>query len=289
MESYFNEVYDSLNLCIRDVKNENTIDYYNLIIEVIESKAENLKDHLKVYKFKSEREEIDYFRYKKPNLIFQLIYYKKLLHFEMLLPFGQTEQKIEFYQKELNQLTNFFNDNATFVQYIRSNKSDFDETYFTRSKAKRIQVHESLTCEIDYQNGTGYDYKLAIIMANEKLEGILNEKIDALKNPSLKNNNQTPSQYDTQVGRKKLNWSISQSDLVELIYGLHSSRAFNNGSTDIKEITAYFESVFNIKLNNVYRTFLDIKKRKSIDRFSFISSMGENLEQLADDKFYPNE
>lgn len=38
--------------------------------------------------------------------------------------------------------------------------------------------------------------------------------------------------------------------------------SINNGNSDLKNLSYYFENVFNIKLGDIYRTYLEIRGRK---------------------------
>ena len=289
MIEFFSEKYQEMELKMKSISNENKIDFYIDKIKVIEETLDILRNYILQNNFENDEIEIYYFKNLKPTIVSKLVIFKRFLQIEYEKPHGSTKEKIAHLECELNRLTRYCKANVVFVKYIRSGKSNLDQDYFLRRNAKDHQMFESFASEIDYTTGTGFDYRLAVIQAHDKIEHHLQEQIDAIKNPTLKNNFEIPSQYDTQVGKKKMNWTISQADLVELIYGLYCSRALNHGTADIKEITSYFEDVFNVKLNNVYRTFLDIKRRKSFERFSFISSMAEKLEHLADENFISNE
>lgn len=76
--------------------------------------------------------------------------------------------------------------------------------------------------------------------------------------------------------KMKMTWTGSKTDLIELIYALYYAGFFNNGNTDIKEIAAYFEQVFNIELGKVYRTFLEIRARKN-NRTNCLDTLKEIL------------
>lgn len=47
-------------------------------------------------------------------------------------------------------------------------------------------------------------------------------------------------------------------------------------SSDLKQIATYFESVFNVSLGDYYRTFLEIRIRKS-GRTNFIDDIKQKL------------
>lgn len=66
--------------------------------------------------------------------------------------------------------------------------------------------------------------------------------------------------------------------LTELIYALFSNGAINHGAADINLITSSFEDFFNIKLDNVYKTYTEIKARKS-SKTKFLEELTLNLQQ----------
>jgi hypothetical protein len=79
-----------------------------------------------------------------------------------------------------------------------------------------------------------------------------------------------------------LEWTESKSALVELIYALHYQGAVESSKAGIKEIAACFESLFRIELGDYYRTFTDIKLRKS-GRAKFLESLKDNLLKKLDE------
>jgi hypothetical protein len=80
----------------------------------------------------------------------------------------------------------------------------------------------------------------------------------------------------TVVPKTKLTWTDSKTALIELIYAFHSQASLDNGKVDIKEIATYFEQTFNVDLGDYYKTFLEIRIRKS-SRTKYLDSMRESL------------
>ncbi|MBI1835954.1 MAG: RteC domain-containing protein [Flavobacteriia bacterium] len=289
MKVCFAELFNEMENRINSLSKENHIESYSYKIQIVENVLDKLKLILNDKKFQSDSDEINYFKNLKPTIIARLVIYKRLQQIEFEKPHGSVDKKIAHLVCELNRLTRYSKANSVFVQYIRSGRTHLDSEYFLRKNAKINQMYETFASEIDYTTGTGFDYRLAVLMAHEQIENHVQEQIDSLKNPSHKNNFEFHSQYDTTCGINQLNWTISQADLVELIYGLYSMKAFNHGRTEIREIAEFLEEKFNVKLNNVYRSFSDIKNRKSVDRFKFITQMLEQLENISDEIFITND
>jgi len=59
---------------------------------------------------------------------------------------------------------------------------------------------------------------------------------------------------------------------------LHTAGVFNRGAADLKQIVAVFEQSFQIKLGDVYRSFLEIRSRK-MDATKFLSSLKHLLQR----------
>lgn len=74
----------------------------------------------------------------------------------------------------------------------------------------------------------------------------------------------------------QLHWTESKASLTELVYALYSTGAINNGKAEIGEIALAFEAIFNVDLNNYYRSYMEIKIRKS-NRTKFLAQLKEKL------------
>ncbi|HEX7691386.1 MAG TPA: RteC domain-containing protein [Sediminibacterium sp.] len=73
-----------------------------------------------------------------------------------------------------------------------------------------------------------------------------------------------------------IQWTLSKTDLIELIYALHNSSAFNKGKVTIAHIVRAFEQCFHIRLGNTSMTFQEILRRKSST--VFLDRLKDNLE-----------
>ena len=66
------------------------------------------------------------------------------------------------------------------------------------------------------------------------------------------------------------------------MYALQRKGCFNNGQAEIKEIAEFFEQTMDIDLGNYYRTFQEIRIRKS-GRTNFLDQLKTVLIQYMDE------
>ena len=223
-----------------------------------------LKQFASTYKFNSESEEIKFFKEIKPVFLSQFFYYKKVFALRLFDSFKDVKTRQANYYKILQQLERFVQKNLEFYEYSMTNTTYLDKHYFTRNR----QPHKSI--DRDEKFSTGYDTKLAKILANELLKKHI---LDLLKKSQADRSSET---YST------LTWTGSKTDLIELIYALHSVDVFNNGTANIKVIASAFEDVFNINLGDYYRTFQDMRIRKR-SQTPFIDQLRERFIQRMND------
>ena len=81
--------------------------------------------------------------------------------------------------------------------------------------------------------------------------------------------------------QNKLKWTGNKSELVELIYAIHSGKKINHGNIEIQEITNVFEEVFKINLGNYYQKFHSIRCRQG-NRTKFLDTIKENVIEYMD-------
>lgn len=271
MHIYSNDFFNELDIKCNTLKNQfsDEIQSSILILELVKSKIKELHDWLIDYKFENIESEIQFFKVQKPKIISKLIFYSAIIEIESNAPSGN-KTKSKYYNKELVKIIRSSKINNIFYQYYRSKASHNDSKYFTRNRDKNLRYYESHIINYDIRCSTSHDYYVAQIIANDSLIMHYENKINAL---SFNNVN------EFQNNLPKLNWTGNKIDLTELIYALQAKRVINNGDTDIKELAIFFETIFNVQLEeNIYRWYSDIKNRKLI-RTKFIDSLSEILNQ----------
>lgn len=224
-------------------------------------------------KFKSNEEEIKFFKCVKPHIYSKLIYYVKLFNIESKRPRSSNKAQVKYFNKHIDRLQNYFNDNLEFYHYYRRGATFLDEQYFLRGKADIRLFPDTFAFFADDKFATSHDSTVATILAYDMLIIYLKKETEKLENNNGMETNITAFQQHS-----KLFWTGSKTDLIELIYALQSSGCINSGTADIKEMAMACEQLFNIELGDFYRTFLEIRSRK-ISPTKFIDNLRESLLQ----------
>ena len=260
------------------------IDLYNYdIIETslsmvlrLQDALTNLRRKLQTYVFSSKEEEIYFFKSQKPELLGRLLYFHKIYRIEVQCPTGSNDVIRLYLNKELDSLTYFFNRNLDFYQYYRSHSTVHDELYFLRGKVDFRLCTDSAQFDKDPNFSTGYDYKVAKILANEMLRIYLNKKLQKLECDSFMEEKQTIA---TKI---PIRFTGKKNALIELGYALVSSGDINHGNIEIKEFMEYLSSIFNIDLGGYYDAYIAMKERK--DQTAYLKKLEECLAKRMDEK-----
>ncbi len=228
-----------------------------------------MQNFVSKHKFKNQTEEIKYFKSQKPKLLSKLIYFGKVYHIENNKPQGTYKSKRKYLLNELDKINRYFDNNIDFIRYYRSNENYLDHKYFVRNQIDFRQSHESFSIELDKKQSTGFDFKVAKIIANDLLQVYLHDELNSLE---FYNNKEKV----TTTQKAKQTWTDPKTALIELIYAFHSHASLDNGKPDIKEIASNFEQIFNIDLGDYYKTYLEMKMRKT-SRTKFLDALKESL------------
>jgi hypothetical protein len=269
--------YDQLDAELKTIiqEEENVIIQSDKCIDKILPYISVLKNALAAG-FTDQAEEIEFFKYIKPRFFSRLIYHVNILKIESKRPTGSHKTQVKYLSKELDKLKTYFDDNSDFYQYYRIGSTHLDDKYFVRNQVN-VRLHtDPHVFDYDTNFSTSHDFKMSMILANEMLRGFLNSALIELEQLkfSISKVQEAP--------KKKLIWTAPKTALIELAYGLQASGAFNNSNADVRQIATYLQSVFNVDLGNYYRTFQEIRIRKS-GRTNFIDEMRKKLIRRMDE------
>lgn len=275
MLSYSNTLLIELEDQIRFAEQEQDIilKRSEISFTICKKVIEKLKNFTLKYKFKSTSEEIRFFKDIKPQFTSKLIYHLTLYNIETKKPNGGNKVLKKYYTRELEKLKNYFDYNLDFYKYYRAGANYLDHTYFVRDKYDIKLTLDGYIFENDTRFSTTHDYKVAKILAHDLLQVYIENELVYLERKEVAPNSQD-------APKSKLTWQDSKTSMIELIYALQSHGVFGS-QADIKEIAAYFENVFNIDLGDFYRTYLEIRIRKT-GRTKFLSLLQETLTKRMD-------
>ena len=246
------------------------------MVHRLQAVLNDLKTKLQTYSFPAKEDEITFFKTQKPEILGRLLFFYKIYRIETQCPNGSDDVIRSYINRELDNLTYFFNRNLDFYQYYRSHSTLYDEYYFVRGKSDLRLCTDSAQFDKDPNFSTGYDYKVAKIIANEMLRIYLNKRLVKLEtNTQVENNLQKCLKYPFRFTGKKV-------FLIELGYSLVSSDDINNGNVEIKEMMNFLGTVFQVELGDYYAAYIAMKERKK-DRTAYLSRLQDSLIKRMDE------
>jgi hypothetical protein len=267
---------------------KNTIEEFNTNINAIISTKDNhlkkatdgiilcnetlsdLKEIVEQNDFETIPIEIDFFKNIKPLPMSYLIYFTEVHSCELRKPKAGTSYQIDFFEKEMRKINKFFYRNVDFVHYMEQGSSYLDHQFFTRNHRNNFPF-TPMTDYYQYPEfSSSHDMQWAKIKAMYRFLHYIREALLLLKGSS--------NSLFEEKKHKVLAWTAPKTALAELIYALHSNGALNHGAADLNTIAASFEDFFNIKIDNIYKTYAEIKERKS-SKTKFLEELMMNLQQ----------
>jgi hypothetical protein len=234
-----------------------------------------LRGYIITNPFKAQQEEIFFFKEVKPLFQCQLVYWLKVLNYELNKPTGTYADREGYILGELHSMKLFFDNNIDFYRYCRSGGTNRDARYFSHAKNESHADLDIDLLDTDPQFSSSHDSKLSRLLAYEMLADFLNSELGTLSGNSQAHTVQGSAD-------SPMNWTAPKTGLIELMYACNSFGAFNNGKASINQIADLFERIFNIKLGNYYRTFQEIRIRKK-GRTIFLDQLREKLIDRMDD------
>lgn len=216
-------------------------------------------------------EEINIFKIIKPNVLSKLIFYNELFRLDTCKSLVSNKLMVKILNNEIRKIHEFKIRNNEFYQYYTTNQTHLDEIYFTRNKSSFLIGSKNFHHLTDPQFATPGDETISYIIAYEQLVKYLDNEIIILKGEwKLWQMGQSPKL------KLAISWTTSKVALVELIYALHCCSCINNGRIQINELISFFETIFDVKLNETYRAFVDIKDRKK-EKAKFLTELKSSL------------
>ncbi len=282
-QNLHDELLSKLNKLEEDPHSEKFISHRR--IEVIVKTTNLILQKLSDHSFKTEKDEIHFFKFVLPPVISLIVYYSGKTEWESVERLGTLRAQHDFMEQQLKKINDFFRDNDEFFKYYRSNKTNLDRYYFLPKKQLIQENTDLLSSLMDPSFCTIYCLKIAIFLGYVRLEKDLLDSMNGKEENSILSS--TIMEETQQIAhRDKLVWTFPKIALIELIYALRATGTFNQGKADLKRIVRYFEKVFSIDLGNYSRSYQEIVTRKT--GFAIFLDLLKEKMQLSIDRIVGN-
>ena len=245
------------------------------MITRLENILKKLREKIANYTFTSKEKEIQFFKEQKPEILGKLLFFDKVYQIESKFPNGSDDVVIAYLNDKLDNLTYFFNRNLDFYQYYRSKSTLYDEHYFIRERTD-VRLHsDSSRYDRDPKFSTGFDYKVAKILANEMLRIYLNKRLQNIGKEKYLEASRV------KYLKHPINFTGKKVALIEIGYSLAAAGDINHGNIEIKELMDYIGAAFNVDLGDYYADYIAMKGRKK-DRTAYLNRLIEALTKKMD-------
>ncbi|WP_348688838.1 RteC domain-containing protein [Zunongwangia profunda] len=213
-----------------------------------------LQKHVDKEDFEDPQSEIDFFRNIKPLPMSYHIYFSQVRHCEIKLPKIGNSNKVRFLEKEMKKINQFFSENNSFVSYMEQGHTYLDHMFFSRHGKRDFSFNPNIFYYQYPEFSTSHDLLWSQVQALYRYIHYIREKLERIEPGSSSNFRERKPNL--------LIWSGTKTNLVEMIYSFYFNGDINHGTVDLKTLFAAFEDFFNIKIDNFYKTYGEIKSRK---------------------------
>jgi hypothetical protein len=240
-------------------------------LQIIREKLAQVADHLKKYPFKDQEEEIYFFKKLSPKFYSSWIFVISYYQLELNTPLGSLENCKSYYDDELNVINRYFNQNAFYYHYFRSEARELDAVCFVReSQMDSIPVSEILLSENDLS--TSFDLLFAKFIAYEKLQILIVAKIngeDKIAKPA--------TIEELPITTTRINLSVDQIGLIARAADdarLLNGRSFNK---ICEELAPYISTMEREKISSN-----SLRSNAYLSEFSDKQNVIKTLEKMID-------
>src|SRR5690554_2202667 len=146
-----NEEINKLN-----VKELNSCSYCKLMIGLYLKSLNELKVLVIKEGFSCEEDEIHFFKFIKPQVASNLIYFHSRLRIDLEKPIYKDFQK-EYFLEVLTEINNYLKLNKALVRYYRNKSSNLDDLFFLRKNCSLFELEENAIVFLDNNFSTLQD------------------------------------------------------------------------------------------------------------------------------------
>jgi hypothetical protein len=231
-----------------------------------------LRDKIQASGFTDTAEEIEFFRFVKPQIVGKLIFYNEIYRIETTCPVQGGKMYRKYFQAQLKMVKQNHASklDMNFYRYYRSGRRDRDKEFFQRGQLHFSSIVDSFYFEMDKLYSSYYDHLVAKIIAHDLLYAFLLSRIDPDSGFAVSN-----------ADFAELRWTGTKNALIELIYALYVSGSISNGKVGVRKVSAAFQGLFKMPLGDIHHAFHRMKDRAG-HRTLFIEKLRDSLEQYMD-------
>lgn len=265
MEAFIEDITRKLEEKLKLVPQDTIIRQEELRIQILKETLSEVDSHLSQYSFPDPAGEIHFYKDLLPPIYSKLLYYERVLEFEINCPVGKESQK-HFYEEELQDIDHYLERKRYCVVYYRSGTTYLDDIYFlSKSQSSQRRITDI------YYSAIG-SLLFSRFICSEMLIKELERRLSSL-------NEKEVTHEDTQdKTAKQLKWKGPLVGLVELGYACKEAGVFD---APLHEIFECFEAFFSVQLKNTSRTFQEILSRKKEEAF-YLDKLTEKFKEKRD-------
>jgi hypothetical protein len=227
--------------------------------------------------FLSQEEEIHFFKIDKPFINGRIKFFSKVRRFISEKPTACITKQINYVSTVIDKLENHKMRNLEFFQYTRQCNDALDHIYFVRGNDRLDFPVDTSHYFTDPEFSTSHDNLAAQVISYDLLSNYYELELQYL---NKQDENITIEEIRPAI-LHGLSWTASKTDLVELIYALHSAGAIKNGQVELSKMAEVCAMLFDINFNNFYKTYAEIKNREK-DTTKFLDQLKVSLEKRID-------
>ncbi len=258
----FNELKNKLNQ-VNPVKTD-LLQRIEKSILLIKDATSELEFLIRENGFRSQEDEIHFFRHIRPEINSLSIAYAIIQIVESQRATSSKEGFQKLIERKLEFVRAHYVDFPEFISYYNSSSSVKDDIFFLRTNVTKQNMFPQ---PFDAKYSTGYDLIAAYALAYKFLASHFE---------------QCPCSGDDDLPDPKMQWTKQKIAFGELLYALKTTKAINNGNTELSVMSRSLGKLLNIEIGDPYKTFNEIRSRKE-DRLRFLKQMIVELEMKMDE------
>jgi hypothetical protein len=270
-----NEIIESLKLTLNEnitgsKSLDDPLERLTYVLKIIDDTMYEIRKVLRANTFINVQEEINFFKYIKPEILSHRIEEGLKYNLTINKPIGTSEIQLKYFEEELKALHSFFRMNAFYYQYYRNKFFELDSLFFIRNSGPLTVPIADIIIPPEAEFSAPMSYLFSKFIAYENTQYFILEQIAELQNPGGKKKAPASEAAD-------LKWTGDSINIVELAYGLWLTGQLNNGNASLNQIVRWLEANLHVSIGIVQRRFDEIGRRKRLSPTRYIDQMRDNI------------